>query len=134
MPRRPKVKEEVYTDRPLGVMVELKKTMLTIARLTRLSGDYAHDAVGTVGADGPLQNRHQQKLLLLDELGRLAKILPDHKVIGVTDIERARFIAALAKVKGFAFKQVQIIDATCDRMVAHTLKEVRRAEVSGIDS
>ena len=34
-PRRPKVKEDVYTDKPLGIMVELKKNLTAIMRIIR---------------------------------------------------------------------------------------------------
>ena len=83
--------------------------MSAIARMTRLIGDYeAHNGTAEE-VDRPRQDRQKQKRSLLEELGRLTKILPEHKMLGITEAERTRFIAALTKMPTFTLRQIQTL-------------------------
>ena len=82
-PRRPKVKEDVYTDKPLGIMVELKKNLTAIMRVIRTNESRGHNT-----------ERELHRTAIIQEVHRLCAILPDHKIIGMAEGEHKRLQAA----------------------------------------
>ena len=71
--------------------------------------------------------------MLLGET-RLVAIFPSHKVIGLTESERARYIAALKATSRFTKAHMETLGKTCDRLVAHELQHTRKEKVHAIDN
>ena len=85
-------------------------------------------------AKGAHPQRDQQHNDITNELCRLAKILPDHKVLDMTESELKRLQTALNKANGFQLSQLESLDKICDRALANTVKVIRKAENNGIES
>ena len=122
-PRRRKDKEDIYIVKALGTMVEIKKKMTALIRAIKLNE-----------IKGMHPQRDQQQQDNTDELCRLAKIMPDHIVLGMTEGEHKRLQAALNRASSFNLSQAQSLDSICDRALASTVKVIRKAETNGIDS
>ena len=122
-PRRPKAREDIYTDNVLGIAVELKKNMTAIIRLHKIRASKdAH----------PDRDKHYEDIT--KEILRLSKILPEPKVFGLTESEQNRLQTAFTKVGTFQLAQLANLDKIVDRALAHTVNEIRKAENHGIDT
>ena len=136
------------------MVTELKKTLCALARDQRVEArgqgnpppsgptEAIEEGPEIIPETGPQLTKEarspsdRQRMLkqLHSEVKRLAKMLPEHDTLGITEPERLRYLAALKRVTTFSAVQLQTLEATCERMVGHVLIDIRRAEANSLDS